>query len=49
MRFDAARSVVADWRKTGPYSIAAAWFWQIKEPMKSMYLDDLRKAGLPVR
>ena len=46
-RPDEAAAVVADWRKTGPYSIATASCWQIKEPMKSMYLDDLRKAGLP--
>jgi len=46
-RLDEARAIVTDWRKTGPFSIATASCWQIKEPMKSMYLDDLRKAGLP--
>jgi TolB-like protein len=46
-RLDEARAVVADWRKTGPFSIATASCWEIKEPMKSVYLDDLRKAGLP--
>jgi hypothetical protein len=46
-RPDEAAAVVADWRKTGPYSIATASCWQIKEPMKSIYLGDLRKAGLP--
>jgi len=46
-RLDEARAIIADWRKTGPFSIATASCWQIKEPMKSVYLDDLRKAGLP--
>jgi adenylate cyclase len=48
-RLDEARAIIADWRKTGPFSIATASCWQIKEPMKSVYLDDLRKAGLPER
>ena len=46
-RLDEARAIVAEWRKNGPFSIATASCWQIKEPMKSVYLDDLRKAGLP--
>jgi hypothetical protein len=44
---DEAHAIVADWRKIGPFSIATASCWQIKEPMKQKYLDDLRKAGLP--
>ena len=48
-RLDEARAIVAEWRKKGPFSIATASCWQIKEPMKSVYLDDLRKAGLPER
>jgi adenylate cyclase len=46
-RLDEARAIIAEWRKTGPFSIATASCRQIKEPMKSVYLDDLRKAGLP--
>jgi Flp pilus assembly protein TadD len=48
-RSDEARAIVAEWRKNGPFSIATASCWQIKEPMKSVDLDDLRKAGLPER
>ena len=48
-RLDEARAIVAEWRKKGPFSIATASCWQIKEPMKGVYLDDLRKAGLPER
>ena len=36
-----------DWLKTGALSIAAESCWAMKEPMKSAWLDDLRKAGLP--
>jgi adenylate cyclase len=46
-REDEARAVIADWRKIGSFSIASASCWPIKEPMKSLYLDDVRKAGLP--
>ena len=46
-RLDEARSLIADWLKIGPFSIATASCWAMKEPMKSAYLDDLRKAGLP--
>ena len=46
-RLDEARAIVADWRKAGPFSIATASCWAMKEPMKQRYLDDLRKAGLP--
>jgi hypothetical protein len=46
-RLEEARADIADWRKTSPFSIAAASCWQIKEPIKSVYLDDTRKAGLP--
>ncbi len=46
-RVDEARAIVADWLKKGPFSIATESCWAIKEPMKSAFLDDLRKAGLP--
>jgi hypothetical protein len=46
-RLEEARTIIADWRKTGPFSIVTASCWAIKEPMKSVYLADLRKAGLP--
>ena len=37
----------ADWLKRGAFSVATESCFAIKEPMKSAYLDDLRKAGLP--
>ena len=46
-RVDEARAIIADWLKTSPFSIATESCLPIKEPMKSAYLDDLRKAGLP--
>jgi tetratricopeptide (TPR) repeat protein len=46
-RVEEARSLIADWLKTGSFSIATELCWAIKEPMKSANLDDLRKAGLP--
>jgi TolB-like protein len=46
-RLDEARSIVAEWEKQTPHSIATQACYALKEPMKSMYLDDLRKAGLP--
>ena len=46
-RVEEARAIIADWLKTGALSIAAESCWAMKEPMKSTYLDDLRKAGLP--
>jgi tetratricopeptide (TPR) repeat protein len=46
-RVDEARAIIADWLKTGGLSIAAESCWAMKEPMKSAWLDDLRKAGLP--
>jgi adenylate cyclase len=46
-QLEEARGIIAEWRKTGPFSIATASCWSIKEPMKSAYLGDLRKAGLP--
>jgi adenylate cyclase len=42
-----ARALITDWLKRGAYSIATESCLAIKEPMKSAYLDDLRKAGLP--
>jgi adenylate cyclase len=46
-RVDEARATIADWLKTGSFSIATELCLAIKEPMKAGYLDDLRKAGLP--
>ena len=46
-RVDEARAIIADWLKTGSFSIATDSCWAMKEPMKSAWLDDLRKAGLP--
>ena len=46
-RVEEAQSLIADWLKTGSFSIATELCWAIKEPMKSANLDDLRKAGLP--
>jgi adenylate cyclase len=46
-RVEEARSLIADWLKTGSFSIATELCWAIKEPMKSANLDDLRRAGLP--
>jgi adenylate cyclase len=46
-RVDEARAIIADWLKTGSFSIATESCWAMKEPMKSAWLDDLRKAGLP--
>ena len=46
-RLEEARAIIADWLKKGPFSIATESCWAIKEPMKSAFLDDLRKAGLP--
>ena len=46
-RLDEARAIIADWQKQGPFSIVTESCWAIKEPMKSAFLDDLRKAGLP--
>ena len=46
-RVEEARAAIADWLKTGSFSIATESCLAIKEPMNSAYLDDLRKAGLP--
>jgi tetratricopeptide (TPR) repeat protein len=46
-RVEEARAIIADWLKTGAVSIAAESCWAMKEPMKSGWLDDLRKAGMP--
>jgi adenylate cyclase len=46
-RVEEARSIVANWLKRGAFSIATESCFAIKEPMKSAFLDDLRKAGLP--
>ena len=46
-RVDEARAIIADWVKKGAFSIATESCWAMKEPMKSAWLDDLRKAGLP--
>ena len=46
-RVDEARAIIADWLKKGAFSIATESCWAMKEPMKSAWLDDLRKAGLP--
>jgi adenylate cyclase len=46
-RVDEARAIIADWLKTGARSIATESCCAMKEPMKSAFLDDLRKAGLP--
>ena len=48
-RIDEAKAAVAEWLKTGPHSILTESCWPIREPLKRMYLDDLRKAGLPER
>ncbi len=48
-RVDDARSIVANWLKRGAFSIATESCFAVKEPMKSAFLDDLRKAGLPER
>jgi hypothetical protein len=48
-RLEEAQAVVGDWLKTGPFSIVTASCWAIKDSMKSIYLDDLRKTGLPER
>jgi adenylate cyclase len=45
-RVDEARAIVADWLKRGDFSIATESCWVMKEPLKSAFLDDLRKAGL---
>ena len=46
-RVEEARAIIADWLKIAPLSIATDSCWAMKEPMKSAFLDDLRKAGLP--
>ena len=46
-RIDEAKAAAADWLKTAPHSILTQSCNPIREPMKSMYLDDVRKAGLP--
>ena len=46
-RVEEARAIIGDWLKKGSFSIATESCLAIKEPMKSAYLDDLRKAGLP--
>ena len=46
-RVEEARSIVANWLKRGAFSIATESCFAIKEPMKTTFLDDLRKAGLP--
>jgi adenylate cyclase len=46
-RVEEARAIIADWLKIAPITIATDSCWAIKEPMKSAFLDDLRKAGLP--
>jgi adenylate cyclase len=48
-RIDEAKTTVAEWLKTGTHSILTESCWPIREPLKRMYLDDLRKAGLPER
>ncbi len=44
-RLEEARAIVADWLKRGAFSIATESCLAIKEPMKSAYLDDLRRLG----
>jgi len=46
-RVEEARAFIADWLKRGAFSVATESCFAIKEPMKTAYLDDLRKAGLP--
>ena len=46
-RVDEARAIIADWLKIEPITIATDSCWAMKEPLKSAWLDDLRKAGLP--
>jgi class 3 adenylate cyclase/TolB-like protein len=46
-RIDEARAIIADWLKIEPITIATDSCWAMKEPLKSAWLDDLRKAGLP--
>jgi adenylate cyclase len=48
-RLEEAKAAVADWLKTGPHSILTESCWPMREPLKRMYIDDLRKAGLPER
>jgi adenylate cyclase len=48
-RIDEAKAAAADWLKIAPHSIQTQSCMPIREPMKSMYLDDLRKAGVPER
>jgi tetratricopeptide (TPR) repeat protein len=46
-RVDEARAIIVDWLKAGSFSITTESCWAMKEPLKSAWLDDLRKAGLP--
>ena len=46
-RIDEARAIIADWLKGDAFSIVTESCYAMKEPMKSAWLDDLRKAGLP--
>ena len=46
-RVDEARAIIADWLKIEAITIATDSCWAMKEPLKSAWLDDLRKAGLP--
>jgi hypothetical protein len=46
-RLNDARVIVADWQKETRHSIATQACLPMKEPLNSVYLDDLRKAGLP--
>ena len=48
-RLDEARAAAAEWLKTGPHSILTESCLPMREPLKRMYLDDLRKAGVPER
>ena len=48
-RIDEAKTTVAEWLKAGSHSILTESCWPIREPLKRMYLDDLRRAGLPER
>jgi hypothetical protein len=46
-RVEEARAIIADWLKGGAFSIATECCWAMREPMRSAWLDYLRKAGLP--
>lgn len=48
-QIDEAKSLTAEYLKSGPHSILSESCTPIREPMKQRYLGDLRKAGFPER